>query len=145
MSECKFAVEAFHAYIESIGLSRPAGTLGELKAFKAGADWQRSLAQPQSDLVPVFQIWRSTDSCCEFWSWDDVDEDEYADEPEPTKKRKLYAAPAQPQSDDAMDGLVDAVKDVLDHLNDGHSIHSGTGLHSCLQAAYRALRGGDHE
>lgn len=42
MSECKFAVEAFHAYIESIGLSRPAGTLGELKAFKAGADWQRA-------------------------------------------------------------------------------------------------------
>ena len=47
MSECKFAVEAFHAYIESIGLSRPAGTLGELKAFKAGADWQRSLAQAE--------------------------------------------------------------------------------------------------
>jgi len=47
MSECKFAVEAFRAYIESIGLSRPAGTLGELKAFKAGADWQRSLAQAE--------------------------------------------------------------------------------------------------
>jgi len=47
MSECKFAVEAFHAYIESIGLSRPAGTLGELKAFKAGAEWQRSLAQAE--------------------------------------------------------------------------------------------------
>mgnify|MGYP003505278432 CR=1 FL=1 len=47
MSECKFAVEAFHAYIESIGLSRPAGTLGELKAFKAGADWQRSQRQAE--------------------------------------------------------------------------------------------------
>jgi len=57
---------------------------------------------------------------------------------------ELFAsAPAQPQSDGVMDGLVDAVKDVLDHLNDGHSIHSGTGLHSCLQAAYRALLGGE--
>ena len=55
------------------------------------------------------------------------------------------AAPAQPQSDDAMDGLVDAVKDVLDHLNDGHSIHSGTGLHACLQAAYRAAMGSKGE
>ena len=42
MSECKFAVEAFHAYIESIGLHGSCGTLGELKAFKAGAEWQRS-------------------------------------------------------------------------------------------------------
>lgn len=42
MSECKFAVEAFHAYIESTGLHGSCGTLGELKAFKAGAEWQRS-------------------------------------------------------------------------------------------------------
>ena len=52
-----------------------------------------------------------------------------------------FDEPAAPQSDDAMDGLVDAVKDVLDYLNDSHSIHSGTGLHSCLQAAYRAAMG----
>ena len=61
MSECKFAVEAFHAYIESIGLSRPAGTLGELKAFKAGAEWQRSQSAPAGYvIVPVELIKQAT-------------------------------------------------------------------------------------
>ena len=50
---------------------------------------------------------------------------------------KLYAAP-QPVSDDA---LMSAVGDVIDHLNGGFSIHSGQGLHSCLEAAYRAAMG----
>ena len=57
MSECKFAVEAFHAYIESIGLSRPAGTLGELKAFKTGAEWQRSQGQAELQVL-LRKIWQ---------------------------------------------------------------------------------------
>ena len=53
MSECKFAVEAFHAYIESIGLHGSCGTLGELKAFKAGAEWQRSQQSAPAGYVMV--------------------------------------------------------------------------------------------
>ena len=53
----------------------------------------------------------------------------------------LYKTP-QPASDDA---LMSAVEDVIDHLNGGFSIHSGQGLHSCLEAAYRAAMGSKGE
>ena len=42
---------------------------------------------------PVLQVWRSTDSCEEFWSWDDCDEYDYAAEENPENKRKLYLHP----------------------------------------------------
>lgn len=40
---------------------------------------------------PIYQVWQSTDSCGEFWSWDDVDFGEYNDAAD-DHRRILYAA-----------------------------------------------------
>lgn len=40
----------------------------------------------------MYQVWQSTDSCAEHWSWDDVDKAEY-DAAREDKRRILYTAP----------------------------------------------------
>ena len=49
---------------------------------------------------PVYQIWKSSDSCGEFYSWEDVDADEFVtSKAHESAKRTLYTAP-QPQPND---------------------------------------------
>ena len=38
---------------------------------------------------PIYQVWRSTDSCEEFYSWDDTDIETY-NEYRPTERRVLF-------------------------------------------------------
>lgn len=40
----------------------------------------------QSQYEIQFQVWRSTDSCMEFWSWDEVDQYDY-DQAKPENRR----------------------------------------------------------
>lgn len=47
--------EAFYAYGESIGMPRLMLTIGEFKAFQAGAAWQRTQAQPSEKLVEALE------------------------------------------------------------------------------------------
>ena len=55
--------------------------------------WSRKPEAGNCKAEPVLQVWRSTDSCEEFWSWDDCDEYDYAAEENPENKRKLYLHP----------------------------------------------------
>jgi len=66
--------------------------LDQLKEEVAQLKAQVEQLQAELDKAqePVYQIWCSTDMCGEFWSWEDVEEDKYDEELEPTKKRKLY-------------------------------------------------------
>lgn len=55
--------------------------------------WQRTATNStggvMATLQVIYQVWRSTDSCGEFYSWEDVDEEEY-NESEPNKRRAFY-------------------------------------------------------
>lgn len=46
----------------------------------------------------------------------------------------------QCEQEQPADALDEAIQDVLDHLNGGYSIHSGTGLHSILRDTYSAAQ-----
>lgn len=39
--------------------------------------------------TPQYQVWRSTDACLEFWSWDDCDKEDF-DAAEPSKRRIIH-------------------------------------------------------
>lgn len=60
-----------------------------LKAMVAFSLYFGRFRERSPKLVPLYQVWRSTDSCGEFWSWDDCDEAEYLAAPE-SKRRILY-------------------------------------------------------
>jgi hypothetical protein len=44
---------------------------------------------PKQNVRLEYQVWRSTDSCGEFYSWDDADEEDYL-AAHPTARRKVY-------------------------------------------------------
>lgn len=70
----------------------------EIDALRAAVDTLEAQlhAAPQAPAMTAhYQVWQSTDSCGEFWSWDDVGRTEY-DAAASDKRRVLYALDAAP-------------------------------------------------
>ena len=61
--------------------------------IKEISDFLLRIAQEQDSGDAYYQVWRSMDSCSEFWSWEDVDKELYDDEKNLENKRVLYAHP----------------------------------------------------
>ncbi len=53
---------------------------------QAWRGYQAGRAALQSQYEIQFQVWRSTDSCMEFWSWDEADQYDY-DQAKPENRR----------------------------------------------------------
>jgi hypothetical protein len=69
----------------------------EIDALRAVVDALEAQAQatpPAPSMTAHYQVWHSTDSCGEFWNWDDVGQTEY-DAAMPDKRRVLYAIAAE--------------------------------------------------
>lgn len=67
----------------------------EIQALREALDATQAQAHAPPAMTPHYQVWQSTDSCAEFWCWDDVDRAEY-DAAMPDKRRVLYALDAPP-------------------------------------------------
>ena len=72
-----------------------------------------------ADCDPVYQLWRSTDPCSEFWSWDDVDKAEYDHEKDDDKRRVLFTHPTTERRVITLKELVEA--SLRNALNEGDS------------------------
>lgn len=61
----------------------------EIKALREALDAREAA---EKAMVAHHQVWKSSDSCGEFWSWEDVGRDEY-EKAAPDKRRILFAPP----------------------------------------------------
>ena len=80
-----------------------------------------AIAHAQKDAEPMYQVWQSTDSCEEFYSWDDVDKEEF-DKTKPDKRRILYT---HPDHDDT--ALLRQALEALESLFGIPAQHTGVG------------------